>query len=72
MGEYGRYRYKIFGDNSHWLPGAFASKNNIDKIDISKVPENIPLKKMLTEAHSEFYVPKYKVAFEKVKRKIMS
>lgn len=65
MGEYGRYRYKIFGDNSHWLPGAFAFKNNIDKIDISKVPENIPLKKMLTEAHSEFYAPKYKMILEK-------
>jgi len=72
MSEYGRYRYKIFGNNSHWLPGAFAFKENIDKIDLSKVPENIPLKKMLVEAHKEFYVPKYKMALGKVKRKILN
>ncbi len=72
MNEYGRYRYKIFGNNSHWLPGAFAFKENINKIDLSKVSENIPLKKMVSEAHKEFYVPKYKMAVGKVKRKILN
>lgn len=62
MNEYGRYRYKIFGEKSHWLPGAFAFDKNIEKIDLSKVPEDIPLKKLLSEAHREFYVPKYKMA----------
>ncbi len=65
MSEYGRYRYKIFGKNNHWLPGNFAEKEYIDKIDLSKVPENIPLKKMLAEAHREFHISKYKM----VKRK---
>ena len=71
MNEYGRYRYKVFGENSHWLPGAFAFKENINKVDLSKVPEEIPLKEMLTESHREFHVPKYKVISEKVKRKIL-
>ncbi len=61
MGDYGRYRYKVFAENSHWLPGAFAFQSNIDKIDLSKVPENIPLKRILAEAHHEFYAPKYKL-----------
>jgi len=69
---YGRYRYKIFGNNSHWLPGAFAFDKNIEKIDLSKIPEGIPVKKMLAEAHHEFYVPKYKMALGKVKRKILN
>ena len=50
MSEFGKYRYKTFGDNSHWLQGSFAFDTNIEKIDYSKVPENIPLKEMLKEA----------------------
>jgi hypothetical protein len=42
------------------LPGELAFDSNIEKVDLSKVPENIPLKKLLAEAHSEFYVPQYK------------
>ena len=72
MNEYGRYRYKVFANNSHWLPGKFATKENINKIDLERVPENIPLKKMLSEAHKEFYIPKYKIALGKVKRKILN
>lgn len=68
MSAFGKYRYKTFGDNSHWLPGTFAFDSNIDKIDFSKVPEYIPLKKMLKEAHREFYAPDYKI--DGVKKKI--
>ena len=60
MNEFGKYRYKIFGENSHWLPGAFAFDSNINKIDFSKVPGNVPLKEMLKETHREFYAPQFK------------
>jgi predicted aldo/keto reductase-like oxidoreductase len=60
MSGFGKYRYKTFEDNSHWLPGSLAFDSNIEKIDLSKVPSDIPLKKLLAEAHKEFYVPQYK------------
>ena len=60
MSDFGKYRYKTFEDRSHWLPGELAFKENIEKTDLSKVPANIPLKKLLDEAHYEFYVPQYK------------
>jgi len=60
MSDFGKYRYKTFEDNSHWLPGVLAYNSNIEKVDLSKVPSDIPVKKLLAEAHSEFYVPQYK------------
>lgn len=69
MNSFGKYRYKTFGDNSHWLPGAFAFDSNIEKIDYSKVPANIPLKELLKEAHKEFYTPDYKIDVVKRKNK---
>jgi hypothetical protein len=62
MKEYGKYRYKIFENKGHWFPGVYAFENNIAKIDESKVPEGIPLKKMLSELHREMYVPEFKMA----------
>ncbi len=60
MNDFGKYRYKTFEDRNHWLPGEQAFKENLDKIDFEKVPDNIPLKKMLAESHNEFYIPQYK------------
>jgi hypothetical protein len=60
MSEFGKYRYKTFEDKNHWLPGEQAFDSNIEKIDFSKVPAGIPLKKLLKEAHNEFYIPLYK------------
>lgn len=57
MKDYGKYRYKVFEKKDHWFPGLYASDANIKKIDFSKVPENIPLKKMLQETHRELYTP---------------
>lgn len=62
MKEYGKYRYKIFEQKDHWFPGAYAFKSKIDKVDLSKVPENIPIKKLLAETHKELYVPEFKIA----------
>lgn len=60
MSDFGKYRYKTFEDRNHWLPGEQAFKENLEKIDLSKVPNEIPLKKLLSEAHNEFYIPQYK------------
>ena len=59
MLDFGKYRYKTMGDNDHWLPGGFADIAKIQKVDFSKVPENIPLKEMLLETHKAFHVQKY-------------
>ncbi|HSO84975.1 MAG TPA: aldo/keto reductase [Draconibacterium sp.] len=57
MSDFGKYRYMTFEEKGHWLPGKHAFNDNIEKVDFSKVPANIPLKKMLAESHREFYVP---------------
>lgn len=62
MKEYGEYRYKVFQSKDHWFPGSYATPTNVDKIDLSKVPETIPLKEMLTETHKELYKPEFKLA----------
>lgn len=61
MSGYGKYRYKTMGENSHWLPGGFAFNTKIEEVDFSKVPAEIPLKKMLKETHRQLYVPGYKL-----------
>lgn len=61
MKEYGKYRYKIFENKGHWFPGLYAFDQNISKIDCSKVPENIPLKKLLAETHQALYTPEFKM-----------
>ena len=73
MSDFGKYRYKTFEEKSHWLPGLQAFNSNIEKVDLSKVPSNIPLKKMLAESHREFYVSQYKrVMINYVKSKVVS
>ena len=68
MSGFGKYRYKAFEDKGHWFPGKKAFAENVNKIDLSKVPENIPLQKLLIEAHKEFYTPDFKLA--KTKRTV--
>lgn len=61
MNDYAKYRYKIFQQKDHWFPGVYAFDSNIEKIDFSQVPDNIPLKEMLKETHKELYQPEYKM-----------
>ncbi len=61
MSDFGKYRYKAFEDKGHWFPGKKAFKDKVKEIDCSKVPADIPLKKLLTEAHKEFYTPEFKM-----------
>ncbi len=62
MTDYGRYRYKTMGENSHWLPGGFATNSRIQNVDLSKVPSGIPLKEMLQETHKALYQPEFHMA----------
>ncbi len=60
MLDFCRYRYNLFEEHHHWFPGKTADKTNVDKIDMSRVPKNIPLKEILLEAHNAFFVHKNK------------
>jgi hypothetical protein len=58
MLQFGRYRYNMFTEGSDWFGGAFASEENLAKIDMSRVPKGIALKEMLREAHRAFFKEK--------------
>jgi predicted aldo/keto reductase-like oxidoreductase len=58
MKDFCLYRYNMFQDKGHWFPGSFPTKENMAKIDLSKCPENIPLKELIWETHQTFYKPK--------------
>jgi len=53
--DYAKYRYKELKTPNHWVPGVFATSRNIDQIDFSKIPADIPLREMLTELHETLY-----------------
>ncbi|MFO7657276.1 MAG: aldo/keto reductase [Bacteroidales bacterium] len=55
MLEFCRYRYNLFEEHHHWFPGKPAEKSNIEKINMARVPKNIPLKEILLEAHEAFH-----------------
>lgn len=61
MQGYGKYRYKVFLEKSHWYPGKLPTSDNLAKIDTSKIPTNIPLKKMLAETHNELHLREFKL-----------
>jgi predicted aldo/keto reductase-like oxidoreductase len=58
MRTFGRYRYNMFTPNSEWFWGAFASEENLEKVDRSRLPQGIPVIEMLRETHRELFVPK--------------
>ena len=60
MIDFAKYRYDTLKDQNHWLPGAFATPEEIEKIDFTKVPGELPLKELLTELHEALYQPKVK------------
>lgn len=51
-------RYNMFEPTHHWFPGEYGTEEHIDKIDMTKVPVNIPLKEIISEVHENFYKPK--------------
>lgn len=61
MEAFGKYRYNMFDAKGHWFWGAFATPENVAKIDESRVPKGVPLRHMLAEAHEALFIPKPKV-----------
>jgi len=53
--DFAKYRYKELKTPNHWVPGRYATDENINKINFSTVPTNIPLKEILKELHKAFY-----------------
>lgn len=51
-------RYNMFEEKGNWFPGHYVTEENLAKIDMSKVPEWIPLKELLLEVHQRFYKKK--------------
>ena len=60
MIDFCKYRYNLFEEHHHWFPGKPASPENVEKINVSNVPKNIPLKDILLEAHHAFSKPENK------------
>jgi predicted aldo/keto reductase-like oxidoreductase len=58
MLDFGVYRYNMFSPTSHWFNGEFATAENIAKIDLTRVPDEIPLAELLAETHAALYRPK--------------
>jgi uncharacterized protein len=58
MREFGRYRYNMFQPDSEWFQGEFASDENLARVDLSRLPANVPVIEMLRETHRELFVPK--------------
>jgi len=58
MREFGRYRYNMFNPTSEWFWGEFATEENLEKVDRSRIPPGIPVIEMLRETHRQLYAPK--------------
>jgi len=60
MREFGLYRYNMFQEKDHWFPGNFPTAENMQKIDTSRCPADIPVVELIKETHRELYKPKVK------------
>jgi predicted aldo/keto reductase-like oxidoreductase len=58
MLTFGRYRYNMFQEKDLWFPGRFVSEEALAKVDLSRVPDGIPLLDMLRETHAALYRPR--------------
>lgn len=60
MKEFGLYRYNMFQEKDHWFPGSFPTEENLQKIDLSQCPPEIPIVELIRETHRELFRPKTK------------
>lgn len=60
MREFGLYRYNMFQEKDHWFPGSFPTEENLQMIEVSKCPSEIPLVDLIKETHQELFRPKKK------------
>ncbi len=58
MTAFGSYRYNMLEGDGNWVPGHFATPDRVARVDMSRVPEGIPVKEMLSEVHDRFYSSK--------------
>lgn len=58
MRSFGRYRYNMFSPGDDWVPGDYATPENVAKVDESRAPAGFPLRELLTETHRELYQPR--------------
>ncbi len=52
---YGRYRYNFLKSPDHWYPGAFATEDNLAKVDRSRLPKDVDVVALLRETHRALY-----------------
>lgn len=55
--DFAKYRYKELKTPNHWVPGVYATPENINKFDFSRILNTIPLRELLTELHQVLYQP---------------
>ena len=55
MKDFGLYRYNMFQEKDHWFPGNFPTKENLQNIDLTNCPQNIPLVELIQETHEGLY-----------------
>ena len=60
MKDFGLYRYNMFQEKDHWFPGNFPTDENLQNIDMTRCPPNIPLIELIKETHEGLYRPKVK------------
>lgn len=58
MLDFGLYRYNMFQEKDHWFPGNFPTKENLQKVDLSTCPANVPVIELIKETHEGLYRPK--------------
>jgi len=58
MRTFGRYRYNMFSPGDDWVPGAFATPENVALVDEARAPAGFPLRRLLSETHRELYQAK--------------
>lgn len=52
---YGRYRYNFLKNPDHWYPGAYASEENLAKVERERLPRDVDVLALLRETHAALY-----------------
>ncbi|MDP3181083.1 MAG: aldo/keto reductase, partial [Bacteroidota bacterium] len=61
MKDFGLYRYNMFQEKDHWFPGNFPTEENLQKVDLTRCPADIPLIDLIKQTHEGLYRAKVKV-----------
>jgi predicted aldo/keto reductase-like oxidoreductase len=57
MERFGKYRYNMFQPGNDWVPGDYATPENVARVDVSRAPAGLPLRELLAETHRALYEP---------------